>query len=204
VTQDRRTFLKRAAGVTGAAAVGGSLGLTGCARAEESPARSSLDQALLLAVADAALPVGALGAEGTERAVVDFIAWIDAFEPVAELDHPYLTDELRYGPAHPGPRWQADLEALDIEAQRRLGVPFRELDRQGRVDLLTRAIGDEGPDDGRFPSPARARHVTVGLMAWFYSTSAANDLGYEARIGRHDCRGIASLPKAPSPLEPGA
>ena len=201
MTQDRRTFLKRAAGVTGAAAVGGSLGLTGCSPDADTPARSRLDQALLLAVADAALPVGALGPEGTQRAVTDFTAWIDAFEPVAELDHPYLTDELLYGPAHPGPRWQADLEALDIEARRRLGVPFQELDRQGRGDLLARAISDDVPEDGRLPSPARARHVAVGLMAWFYSTSAANDLGYEARIGRHDCRGIASLPDEPPALE---
>ena len=204
MTHDRRTFLKRAAGVTGAAAVGGSLGLTGCGPVEESKARSSLDRGLLLAVADAALPADALGPEGTERAVTDFMGWVDAFEPVAELDHPYLTDELRYGPAHPGPRWQADLEALGIEAERRLGTPFPELDRQSRADLLAGAIENDLPGDGRLPAPARARHVAVGLMAWFYSTSAANDLGYEARIGRHDCRGIASLPEQPSRLESDA
>ena len=49
--------------------------------------------------------------------------------PVAELDHYYLwTDEIGYGPADPAPLWTSQLEALELEAEKRHGASFAELD----------------------------------------------------------------------------
>ena len=199
---DRRTFLKRAAG---AVAATGSLPLVGCepeAPAETSTGagRTSLDRGVLDPMAAEVLPVGALGPEGLARVVDGFVAWLDAYEPVAELDHAYLTDELRFAPAHPAPRWTADLQALDLEAVRRHELAFAELSKPLRRALLDNALA--GADDG-FPPPARAGHVALGLMAWFYASSGANDLCYQARIGRHECRGIDSLPEEPEGVEAG-
>ncbi len=223
--QSRRTFLRRAAGAVPGAAVAGSLGLGGCApeggvreRGGEVGGGSggvrrgadgadadgvrwdgALQEAPLRALAEVALPTDALGAEGAETAVAGFMAWVEGFEPAAELDHPYLTGELRYGEPHPGPRWAAQLQAMELESRRRSGASLAERSEDERRAMVSDAIRVEGsaspPGD-----PARAGHVVVGLLAWFYGTSEANDLCYRARVGRHTCRGIASLPEEPAPL----
>lgn len=199
--QDRRTFLKRAAG---AVAAGGTLSVAGCeadetGAANEATGRPVLDPALLAAVADDVLPVAALGSDGTLQVVQEFVTWVDEYQPVAELDHPYLTDELRYAPADPAPRWGADLQALDLEARQRDGVGYVDLPQERQRALLERALAGSGD---QFPRPAQAGHVALGLLAWFYASSLANDLCYQVRIGRHDCRGIETLPAEPP--APGA
>jgi hypothetical protein len=200
--QSRRAFLKRAAGAVPGAAIAGPLAAGACASDErvDDSQMAVLPEAQLRAVAEVALPTGALGADGTREAVGGFLRWVEGFEPAAELDHPYLTGELRYGPPNPGPRWKAQLEAMDLEARRRSGVAFTELPAEGRRRFVGAAIEAEG--SASLPSsPARARHVVVGLLAWFYGTSRANDLCYGSAIGRHDCRGIGSLPDEPPALD---
>lgn len=225
--QSRRAFLKKAAGAVPGAAIAGSMGAGACtpdgsgrdaaerredaerpdgtapggAEAGSAAAGHAVDlpEATLRAVADVALPTGALGADGTETAIAGFLAWVDGFEPAAELDHPYLTGELRYGPPHPGPRWAAQLQAMDLESRRRSGTAFADRTAEERRDIVAEAVG-EGESVGLPGSPARADHVAVGLLAWFYGTSEANDLCYGARVGRHLCRGIASLPEEPEAL----
>ncbi len=130
-------------------------------------------------------------------AVRGFMDWVEGFEPAAELDHPYLTGELRYGLPHPGPRWAAQLEAMDLESQRRSGLAFADLGAQQRRGVLERALRG-GSSAGLPGSPAQADHVALGLLAWFYRTSQANDLCYRAAVGRHLCRGTASLPDEPA------
>ncbi len=206
----RRTFLKRAAGAVPGAALAGSLGAGACAPegadtgsvdagTERTGADPALPRAPLLALAEVALPADAIGPRGIEEAVRDFTAWVEAFEAAAELDHPYLTGELRYGPPHPGPRWTAQLEAIELESVRREGIPFRGRTPEERRSVVEAAIRREG-SAGMPRSPAQADHVAVGLLAWFYGTSGANDLCYRAEVGRHLCRGIASLPDEPGPL----
>jgi hypothetical protein len=126
-----------------------------------------------------------------------FRDWVEGFEPAAELDHPYLTDELRYGPPHPGPRWTAQLEAMDLESNRRSGRSLAEISADDRREVLRRAL--RGGSANLPGSPAQADHVVVGLLAWFYGTPLATDLCYGAEVGRHRCRGIRSLPEEPSP-----
>jgi hypothetical protein len=113
------------------------------------------------------------------------------------MNHGYGTHEIVYGPAHPGPGWQAQLEALDVEARRRTGTGFRDVPVEGRRALVERQLAGE---TGGLPSPARARHVAVGLLAHWATSSGAQDLAYRARIGRHACRGLADLGTPPGPL----
>lgn len=209
----RRDFLKRTAGAVPGAALAGTLGAGACVpdtpdRADSgtgatdgpgTAANVALPEGPLRAVAGTVLPTAALGVEGTERAIRGFVAWVDAFEPAAELDHPYLTGELRYGAAHPAPRWAAQLEAMELESVRRTGASLAERSEEEREALVEEAIRDEG-STGLPGDPARADHVAVGLLAWFYGTSEANDLCYRSEIGRHLCRGTGSLPEEPPPL----
>ena len=198
--QDRRTFIRRAAGAVPGAAIAGSLGMGACAPEGDadgaSPQSGSLPEGLLEAVADVALPSTALDEEGMSEAVQGFQAWVESFEPAAELDHPYLTGELRYGLPHPGPRWAAQLEAMELESVRRSGISFSELGAEERRTAVERALRGGSPD-GLPRDPAQAHHVVVGLIAWFYGTSQANDLCYRAEVGRHACRGTESLAEEP-------
>ena len=195
--QDRRTFLKRAARAVPGAAFAGSLGA--CApEGGASPARPPagiLPEAPLQAVAEVALPKGALGEDAMAAAVRGFMDWVEGFEPAAELDHPYLTGQLRYGLPHPGPRWTAQLEAMDLESQRRSGLAFAELGADERRGVVERALRGGSSLPG---NPAQADHVALGLLAWFYRTSPANDLCYRADVGRHLCRSTASALDEPT------
>ena len=189
--KDRRTFLKQGLALTAAAAT------TGAAPGQHPGAsQTAPDPLLLRALAEVVLP-SELGTEGRESAVSAFERWLDGYEPAFEMNHGYGTHEIVYGPAHPGPGWQAQLEALDLEARRRTDTGFPDLPREGRRALVERQLSGEA---GGLPSPARARHVAVGLLAHWATSSGAQDLAYRARIGRHACRGLEDLGTAPAPL----
>lgn len=171
--------------------------------------------ATLMAVGEVVLPRDELGAEGVRRQVEQFERWSRDFEPVAELDHPYLSsDELRYGPPDPRPNWRAQLEALDAETRLRWQTAFHSVPLEQRRLLIEREIDRlaparttktdataESPAALPFPFAAEAPHVAIALLSWFTSTSFANDLCYGSAIGRHECRGLPSVEQRPAPLE---
>lgn len=189
---DRRGFLKTGAAALSAAALGG------CAPDREG-LRATLDPELLRAVARLALPTE-LGRAGTEEAVTGFERWLEGFEPAHERNHGYGTSEIRYGPGHPGPRWAAQLEALDAEVRARRGVGFLEAPRRLRAEVLRRRIEDEGPG---VPEPAGARHVAVGLLAWWLARPEATDRCYGVRVSARSCRGLSETSQRPRPLTAG-
>ena len=201
MTPDRRTFLKQSGAALSAAAVGAGLpsrvdgGLGGTDSASEPTARR-LDTELLRAVAEVVLP-SEVGEAGRVEAVASFAAWADAYEPVAELNHGYGTSEIRYGPPDPVPAWTAQLEALELEARQRAGSSFAALDLARRRDLIASQDLDGGSS---LPSPLRARHVAVALMAHWFASPEAVDRCYGRRIAERACRGIDSAPDEPRTL----
>lgn len=193
---DRRDFLKKSAAAAAALGISGTE--AAASQANVPPAET------LRAIGTAVLPVADLGSDGTDRVVTDFEAWIDGFEPVAEMPHGYLNRGLaniRYGPPHPGPRWVAQIEALELEADKRHQSMFAELSIEDRRALIQGQLRRD--ELGRLPSPGQARHVAVGLMAFFYAGSEATDLCYRASIGRFKCRGLGTLGREPRPLAEG-
>ena len=193
----RRKFLK-----TSGAAVAAVAAPTGAAAkaGQESQSQSlSLDLPLLHAFAEAVLPEE-IGADGVRDALRDFVTWMNGFEPVAELPHPYLSSvEVQYGPPHPAPRWASQLQALDLLAQKEHGARLAELPVGKRRDLIAADL--ERHDAGEsFPRPAHAGHVATGLLARFYSRPRAADLAYGARINARACRDLASGAVMPPPL----
>ena len=188
---DRREFLKRSS------AAAAMLGIAGPAGGIVGGSQTDT----LRAIGAAVLPTADLGDEEVDRVVADFEAWIDGFEPIAEQPHAYLNrglSEIRYGPAHPGPRWSAQIEALELLAERRHRAAFAELSIDDRRALIEGEL--ERDELGRMPTPATARHVVIGLMAFFYAGSEATDLCYRASIGRFRCRGLSGLGREPRPL----
>jgi hypothetical protein len=193
---NRRTFIKQSA------AIASVFSLARCAPRGVSQA-ASLEIKLLRAVGRAVLPVSDLGAAGVDRVVDDFREWLGGYEPVTEQSHSYITSsEIRYGPAHPEPRWASQLQALDLESERRHGVPFGDLPVDQSRAMISSQIQQDRLD--RLPSAVGARHVAVGLLAFFYGTPEANDLCHRAAIGQYSCRGLDGASERPPSLETGA
>ena len=192
----RRRFLQRSGAVV--AAVAAPTGAV--AAAQESPAFAiSLDQPLLGAFAEAVLPAE-IGPAGVEDALRDFVRWLNGFEPVAELPHPYLSSvEVQYGPPHPAPRWASQLQALDLRATTEYGAGFAEMPLAARSALIAADL-ERHDAEADFPRPAYAGHVAVGLLAHFFSQPKAADLAYGVRINAAACRDLASGANPPAPL----
>ena len=181
------------------AAVAAPAGVAAKTAQEAQSLSLSLDLPLLQAFAEAVLPEE-VGPDGVRDALRDFVTWINGFEPVAELPHPYLSSvEVQYGPPHPAPRWASQLQALDLLATREHGAGFSELPLAKRRDLIAADL-ERHDAEADFPRPAYAGHVAVGLLARFYSRSRAADLAYGARINARACRDLASGADMPAPL----
>jgi len=186
---DRRRFIQSIATAVPASA------LVGCAGAVRSTA---MESRTLDAVAEAILP-SELGPGGMRRALAGFRQWLAEYRPAAEVNHGYGTGELGYTPAHPGPGWAAQLEALDLEAQQRYGAGFVELTAEQRREMLRGHLARERA--ASLPDPADARHVALGLLAHFYASPQAADLCYRASIGRFGCRPLTEVGRRPPSLE---
>jgi hypothetical protein len=183
----RRTFMKRTVALASAWA------LPSCATeaGKETTRAPTAESQTLAALAGIVLPAASLGEDGVRRVVEGFRKWLDDLEPVAELDHAYIsTDEILYGPPDPEPLWTAQLEALELEAEKRHEASFAAIPREEQEALLRRQLS---PYPGAaLPDPARAPHVALGLLAYFYQTSESNDLCYERAIEKTTCRGVES------------
>ena len=161
------------------------------------PGTSGLDDELTRALGHAVLPAE-LGSDGIDRVVAGFHSWLEEYEPGAELNHGYGTADIEFTPDDPTISWQAQLNELEREAQRRFQLSFVRLDSEGRRGIVRRQISGDRLD--RLPRPYRARHVAVGLLAYFYSTPEATDLCYQAAIGKNNCRPLARSPREPISL----
>ena len=190
----RRQFLRVSTGVVS----GLALGSCGDEQQAETSVASGLPRPTLEALGQIVLPRSALGDAGVTRIIGEFLTWLDGFEPVSERDHPYDSGEILYGPPHPRPLWGAQLEALDIEADKRFGATYTAIGEARQVEILERQLPDHLPED--MPYAGEATHVAIGLAAWFFATPEANDLALQAQIGKYSCRGLAGGPNKPEPM----
>lgn len=203
--QDRRAFLKRSAAAVSAAAVGCRPAGARAHGAEAGPSGDDgsrvLPPATLRAVARVTLP-SELGDDGIERVATGFETWLADARPVAEQVHGYGSQDIRYGPPDPAPRWRSQLEALDREARARHGAPFDELARESRRALIEAALpGGEATGLPDRAGALRAEHVVVGLAGYFFGSPEAVNLCYGRRIDGGACRPLSSSPAIPPALE---
>ena len=76
-------------------------------------------------------------------------------------------------------------------------------DRQNRGTYHRRALLDEAfkaAEVRNLPSRPDGRHVVADLMTHYFRSSGANDLCYNARIGRNTYRAIRVTTVRPEPL----
>ena len=147
-------------------------------------------------VASTVLP-SAIGAKGQDEAVDNFLRWLREYQEGVPLSHGYGEPRLvRTGPS-PAPGYGVQIAALQQVARERGG-------RFGILPLATRrAIIDEAFKAAairNLPGRPDGKHVIADLMAHYFRSSAANDLCYNARIGRNTNRAIQVTTVRPRPL----
>jgi TAT (twin-arginine translocation) pathway signal sequence len=199
-SNDRRTFLKVAGALAASTAVG-------CSLESHPPETTSttanvdrdtgFDRTLLDAVGEAVLPAD-LGAKGRDIAIGAFVAWADAYEPVAEEMHGYGYADIRYLPPDPAPGWRAQLLALDMIARKSQQRPFARLDVTARREILAVALKGHGGE--RLPAPLDASHVAIALLAHWAASPDAWDLAWGAKVTPASCRVLGDANAKPLPI----
>jgi hypothetical protein len=154
--------------------------------------------ATLIALADTVLPSSELARTGVARAANEFLQWGKDYRENAELNHGYGTSRLRFTGPTPLTRWTKQLDDLDAAAQTAHQHFFRDLSREQRTALVRAAL--QGQRIDRMPPVTDAPHVALALLAHFYEGTAANDLCYQAQIGRQTCRPLAAQARKPLPM----
>lgn len=195
----RRTFLKTAGVLVAAACAppGDNRSDDEAAADPRSPRAAGFSEPMLSALGAAVLP-SALGPDGQRAAVAAFVAWCTAYEPVAEEMHGYGYADIRYLPPDPVPAWRAQLDGLDVLAQRVFHATFTSLtiaQRQTLVGMATRtARGD------RLPPPLAASHVALALLGHWASTPQAWNRAFGVEVSPSTCRPLGDAVKPPVPL----
>jgi len=154
---------------------------------------------LLRDVASTVLP-SAIGPKGQDEAVDNFLRWLRDYKEGVPLSHGYGEPRLvRSGPS-PAPGYGAQVTALQQAATER-GGRFGALPLSERRAILDAAFKSAGVQN--LPGRPDGKHVVADLMAHYFRSSAANDLCYHARIGRHTYRAIRVTTVRPLPLNGG-
>ena len=160
--------------------------------ADEIPA----DQvAILRDVAATVLPSD-IGSKGQNDAVDNFLRWIREYQEGVPLSHGYGEPRLVKSGPSPSTGYTKHLMALQHTAQSR-GGRFGALPIETRRELLDAAF--KAADVRNLPGRPDGKHVIADLMAHYFRSSEANDLCYNARIGRNTYRAIRVTTVRPQP-----
>jgi hypothetical protein len=182
---DRRSLLQLLAG---AATLPGSAALA------QTPAALSADAVpTLRAVATAVLP-SALDATAAAGVVDGFAAWLREYRPGADMGYGYGIVRHRTTPAISLATYHQQLAALE----RTSGAGFAGQPVEARRRLLAAALDAAGIKD--LPGTPNGVHVVADFMSYYFRGTSANDLCYQAKIGRDRCRTLAGSSRRPDPL----
>jgi hypothetical protein len=157
---------------------------------------SAANLATLRAAARAVLP-SAVGVRGADETVDRFVRWLRNYRAGADMDHGYGFTRLRTTPASPAAGYPAQLAELERVASTK-GKAFANLDADTQRAVIASALTDAKVD--ALPPRPNGRHVVADLMGFYFRSTDANDLCYNAAIGKDKCRGLPDSDKAPSPL----
>jgi hypothetical protein len=144
----------------------------------------------LKAIAAVVLP-SEIGRTGIDEATDRFARWVRNYRPDADLDHGYGFTRIRTAPPSPLPGYAAQLQALDALAGN--GPGFAALPAARQRELVTQAL--EGID--RLPLRPDGKNLVADFMGFYLHSGEANDLCYQAEIGREKCRGLQDSNRAP-------
>jgi hypothetical protein len=183
---NRRQFLH------GAAVIGTATTLGGCANPDRR-----LDADAIRALCRTVLP-DSLSDADVDRIATDFGTWAVGLEAGREITHGYGTSDIRQTGDDPRPQWAIQLLELDAFTRGQFGTGWTATSNDARRSLLGDLLASNPTQS--LPSPARAQHVAVAVLAWFYETPEATDLAYRAGIQKLQCRPLDRAPREPVSL----
>ncbi len=155
------------------------------------------DYVLVLRDVAATVLPSAIGAKGQDQAVDNFLLWIRDYQEGVPLSHGYGDPRLvRTGPS-PAPGYAKQIVAL-LQLARERGGRFGILPLETRRAIIDEAF--KAADVRNLPGRPAGKHVVADLMAHYFRSSDANDLCYNARIGRNVNRAIQITTVRPRPL----
>jgi hypothetical protein len=155
------------------------------------------DQVFVLRDVAATVLPSAIGRKGQDEAVDNFLRWIRDYKEGVPLSHGYGEPRLVKSGPSPAPGYQKQISALQSAAKAR-GGRFGALPLEDRRALLDEAF--KAADVRNLPNRPDGKHIVADLMAHYFRSSAANDLCYNARIGRNTYRAIRVTTVRPQPL----
>ena len=165
-------------------------------RADELPA----DQVFVLRDIAATVLPSEIGRKGQDEAVDNFLRWIREYKEGVALSHGYGEPRLVKSGPSPAPGYSKQISALQQAAQAR-GGRFGALAIDVRRELIEAAF--KAADVRNLPGRPDGKHVVADLMTHYFRSSGANDLCYNARIGRNTYRAIRVTTVRPQPLDGG-
>lgn len=136
-----------------------------------------------------------LGRAHTDAIAAQFARWVVEYRAGAEMQPGYGFPRVRYKGSSPAPRY---LEQLDQLASGALAEPDVAA-RRGKIAEALRAANIK--DISSIPDGS---HVVSDLMSFYFHSPEANDLAYDAAIGRDQCRTLKDSGSVPAPLKGGA
>lgn len=152
------------------------------------------DEKTLGAIAEIVLPSGC----DRQAAVASFVRWIRSYHEGADMDHGYGFTRIRSTGPSPAKGYSGQFEALDAAARAAGASTFASAPLAARRTIIEKALADAKVD--RLAQRPTGAHVAADLMAHYFRSADAEDLCYEAAIGRDSCRGLPGSDKAPAPL----
>lgn len=147
----------------------------------------------LQAIADIVLPADADRAPAVRR----FTEWTANYREGADTDHGYGNTRVRPTGPSPARQYPAQIAALDAAAKARGAASFAAATVEQRRAILEAAITEARVE--RLPARPTGAHIATDLMGHYFGSAEANDLCYNAAIGRDACRGLAGSENVPAP-----
>jgi hypothetical protein len=169
----------------------------------QAPPITETETATLKAIAEVVLP-SAVGRAERDHFVAEFVAWVRNYKEGADMGHGYGASTLRSasGPS-PAPRYPSQFASLDDAAKAKGASSFATLRPDDRRAVIEAALNGP-PQMTRLPSQPTGQSLVADFMGFYFTSSDAWDLAYQAQIGRDRCRTLDGSDKAPEPLTPRA
>jgi hypothetical protein len=163
----------------------------------QAPPLNDTEITTLKAIAEVVLP-SALGADGRDLAVAEFVAWVRNYKEGADRGHGYGNAQLQQptGPS-PAARYAAQFAALDKAASDQGAASFRALPVAARRPIVEAALNTPQPVT-RLPGRPTGANLIADFMGLYFSSADAVDLCYRAEIQRDTCRGLEGSEQPPA------
>jgi hypothetical protein len=167
--------------------------------AQAQPFFSNPTAGTLKSIAEVVLP-SALGAQGRDQAVARFVAWVRNYKEGADTGYGYGDSRLNRptGPFSTA-RYDTQLADLDTAARAQGAASFATLTLDKRRAVIEAALTTPQAV-ASMPSRPNGANLIADFMGYYYASPDANDLCYQAQIGRDTCRTLDGSDREPAPL----